>query len=104
MGAALEGVVRKSAGMTAEVQELQQASLATERYGDEAFRFCVAPPNITTLLPMSLFNPEEEAFNVEVEDLAVEMSAVKDRFLAHVLDAKARNDREALRSLGPRLS
>jgi len=80
----------------------QQMELAASRYGMEADRFCVLPPSIASLIPLSTHSREEELFMQELQSLADIMHAVRERLFSHIAAAKQSGDRERLRELGPR--
>eukprot|EP00927_Polykrikos_kofoidii_P040155 TRINITY_DN34371_c0_g2_i1.p1 TRINITY_DN34371_c0_g2~~TRINITY_DN34371_c0_g2_i1.p1 ORF type:complete len:511 (-),score=105.22 TRINITY_DN34371_c0_g2_i1:74-1606(-) len=82
---------------------IEQETLARQRYGSLASSFCVLPPSISSLLPMSTMNDFEIGFAEELQEFATRMGSVRERLLLHITAAKARGDRETLRALGPRL-
>eukprot|EP00930_Biecheleria_cincta_P025436 TRINITY_DN18115_c0_g2_i1.p1 TRINITY_DN18115_c0_g2~~TRINITY_DN18115_c0_g2_i1.p1 ORF type:complete len:357 (-),score=63.19 TRINITY_DN18115_c0_g2_i1:110-1141(-) len=87
----------------AELEE-EHISLAVERYGDHAAHFCPLAPSIARLLPLSTHSPEEMAFAEELQDACGALMTIKNRLLAHIIVAKERGDRDALRELGPKHS
>lgn len=102
--AALCAEAEATAALPAEALHREASELAVRRYGPEADRFCVMPPSIARLLPASTRSPEEFRFVEEVESAVADMQQVRQRLLEHITAAKARDDREALRDLGPRYS
>ncbi|CAK0836608.1 unnamed protein product, partial [Prorocentrum cordatum] len=82
----------------------EQAELGERRYGPRASHFCTLPPSVALLVQLGAHNPEEAAFARELEAACGAVAEVKGQLLALVKAAKDRDDRDALRDLGPRLA
>eukprot|EP00928_Gymnodinium_smaydae_P054088 TRINITY_DN37920_c0_g1_i1.p1 TRINITY_DN37920_c0_g1~~TRINITY_DN37920_c0_g1_i1.p1 ORF type:complete len:420 (+),score=110.95 TRINITY_DN37920_c0_g1_i1:78-1337(+) len=93
---------RRAVSLSDQALDHEQAALAKQRYGSDAHHFCVLPPSIARLLPLSARSGQEISFSVELERAVEQLQALRARLVPLLGSAKRRGDRAALRLLGPR--